>query len=208
MLDEYGGRPMDDASFIERFYPSEAAAADHFETVLRQFCVDESLPREWHRAKGSAGHITFSGGRIAAAINTSYSADARYGFGLYRVGVLSRSVSRAASRPDMLRYVVGAYIRYGDCDGRLKNSKSAHRAFFNMANNYSKVCILVDFLSRLGCTNIRYYTSENTVPTSSFLSFSPSPEVRALTGIRHEMTPQEIKAWNSALKETKRPQLL
>ena len=208
MLDEYESRPMDDASFIERFYPSEAAAADHFEALLREFCAHESLPKDWHRAKGSAGHITFSGSRIAAAINTSYSAYARYGFGSYRVGVVSRSVSRSASRADMLRYVVGSYIRFGDCDGRLNNSKSAHRAFFNMANNHSKVCVLVDFLPRLGCTNIRYYTSENTVPTSSILLFSPSPEVRARTGIRHEMTPQEIKVWNSALKEAKRPHFL
>ena len=208
MLDEYGGRPMNDDSFIESFYPSEAAVADHFETVLREFCADESLPKDWHRIKEAAGHITFSGRRIAASINTSYVADARYGFGLYPVGVLARTVSKCASRADMLRYVVGAYIRYGDCDGRLDNLKSDHRAFFSMANNYFKVCVLENFLSRLGCANICFYTAENSTPSLLFLTFGPSEKVKVLTGIRREITLREMMIRNPDLKEAKRPHYL
>lgn len=212
MLDEYGGRPLDwdSGTFIERFYPAETAEAAQFERLLREFCTDESLPKDWHRTKGSAGHITFSGSRIAAAINTSYSADAGYGYGMYQVGALSRSVSRDASRGDMLRYVTGAYFRFGDYNGRFLNSKSSPRAMFSMANNYSKACVLVDFLSRLGCTNVRCYdtTRAMTVPTQIVLTFSPNDEVRACLGIRREMTQQELQVWSSDLKEAKLPHYL
>jgi len=206
MLDEYGGRPLYDAASIESFYGNEKPAADHFEKVLGEFCAEESLPKDWRRADaGGGGRIEFTGTRIASAINASYTKDARAGFGLYDVGVVSASVRRAASRDDMLRYVAGAYIRYGDPD-HPSGPGADRRAFINVANNYTKLSLLTDFLTRLGCTNLRYYIDDSSAPTGSLLAFTPTPEVKAATGVAREITEAEIKKWNPSLKlQTKLP---
>jgi len=201
MLDEYGGRPLDDAGSIERFYPAETAKADHFEKVLGEVCADESLPKDWLRDKENAGHIHFIGKVIAASINSSYVADSRYGFGGDAVGVLAPSVLRSASKADMLRYIAGAYVRYGD-------DQSAHRAFFSAPNNGGKFCVLTDFLSRLGCDDIRFYDDQAT-PTGGVLTFRPSAEVKAVTGISREITPEELKAlFFNPFKEERLPHFL
>jgi hypothetical protein len=201
MLDEYGGRPLDEAASIESFYPDEAAKADHFEKVLEEFCAEGSLPKDWLRKKESAGHLDFFGRRIAESINGSYVADARYGFGLGKVGVLAPRVLRSASKEEMLRYIAGAYVRRGDY-------QSAHRAFFSAANNEGKFCVLTDFLSRLGCDEIRFYDNHEAeaVPTTCVLTFRPSAEVKTITGIRREVTPEELKAlFSDLLKEQQLP---
>lgn len=201
MLDEYGGRSLEEAAPIESFYPNETAKADHFEKVLGEFCVDEPLPKVWLRTKESAGHIVFFGRRIAESINSSYVADARYGFGGGKVGVLAPSAVRSASKAEMLRYIAGAYVRYGD-------DQSAHRAFFRAANNGGKFCVLTDFLSRLGCDEIRFYDDHEaeTVPTSCVLTFRPSAEVKAITGVLREVAPEELKVlFSDLLKEQELP---
>lgn len=205
MLDEYGGRRLDDPDCIENFYGSEVAAAERFEKVLGEFCTAEGLPKDWHRETDSVGHISFTGERIAAAINTSYFEDKRYGFGLGPVGVLSSKLMRSASRAEMLRYVVGAYKRYGDAHGTFQDVKAAPRAFFSTANNHSKFCVLTDFLSRLGCTHLRFYLDSGGAPSFCLLAFRPSDRVKAATGIRREITREEVRSIDSGAKQTKLP---
>jgi hypothetical protein len=203
LLNEYGGRPLSDPFLVEDFYGSEKAAANRFEKVLREFCADESLPQNWLRVKEKkeqGGGILFGSKEITASINTSYSVSPHGGFLGERVGVLSKSTLRSASRADMLRYVAGAYIRYGDLN-------SAHRALFSMANNYRKMCVVVYFLQRLGCSDIRFYVAD-TIPAGLVLTFSPSAEVKAVTGIRREIRPDELKAlFPFGPKEEKLPHL-
>ncbi|EDY16884.1 hypothetical protein CfE428DRAFT_5513 [Chthoniobacter flavus Ellin428] len=208
MLDEYEGRSLPDPAhsapsdgfLIESFYGSEVAAANHFEKVLREFCVEESLPQNWKRLdekETEGGHIFFGSTEITAAINTSFTADPRDPLH----GVVAAEVLRSATRADMLRYVAGAYVRFGDY-------QSAHRAFFHAANNFSKFCVLTDFLSRLGCRHLRFYddTDAGTAPSILVLTFRPSLKVKAVTGIRRELTAKELKAMDySHLKEKKLP---
>jgi len=145
--------------------------------------------------------ILFGSTEITAAINTSYTVDKRYGFGGQRAGVLAPKVLRSASRADMLRYVAGTYLRFGDY-------QSAHRAFFYAPNNFSKFCVLTDFLPRLGCSNLRFYDDTDTLsaPSVLVLTFRPSPEVEAVTGIRREVTVKELRAMDySHLRAKKLP---
>lgn len=201
---------MESPSFIDRFYPSELAVAHHFEEVLREFCAEESVPTDWHRERSKAGHITFTSRRIAALINSNYSVSVVWGFASERSGTLAPSVLESASRADMLRYVAGSYTRFGDYKGRFKNSKSTLRAFFLSPNSVTKFVLLRDVLVRLGCSNVRLYNDfgSNLVPTTYVLTFSPTAEVKAVTGIRHEISLPELKAMDSHLEKIKRPRVL
>ena len=172
--------------------------------MLREFCVEESLPPHWSITTDKAGHIDFHGERIAASINKSYALT-EHAPG--PTGELKRSVVRSATRADMLLYVTGAYMRYGDTDLWHPKGPNPRRAFFSTANSGSKFRVLKHFLSRLGCTNIRLYDSSEamTIPTQSYLSFSPTDEVKAATGIRREVTREEMKVIGPSLKRTENP---
>lgn len=199
MLDDYMCRPLGRGSFIERFYPGEAAEADRFEKLLGEFCTEESLPAHWRRNKEKEGHITFSGLEIAKAINSNYKA---FDDGFYThssigpAGMLSPAVLKSATEADLLRYVTGCYARCGD-HAFLADSKAPHRAVFSRPNCSRKFELLADVLERLGCSKIRLYHSQELIPTTLVLTFCPSQKVKESTGIRREVSAAEMNKWRS-----------
>jgi len=187
MLDDYMGRLLGRGNFIERFYPSQKVQADRFEQLLNELCAEDHLPKHWQRKKQKEGHITFTGMEIAKAINRNFEA---YDDGFYTrssigpTGRLSSAVFQSASQADLLRYIAGAQTRFGS---------STHQAIFIGANCGNKFELLADVLARLGCSNIRLYCTQELVPTTYILLFSPSLNVQERTGMRHEVTSAEIK---------------
>ena len=168
MLNEYIERRTDGKT-IEKFYGDDLPIIPHFEEVLKQFCREEHLPAEYGPMQG--GDLTSPA--IASAID-------KY----YRNGTLDESVFNGASEEDLLRYVAGAYLRFGD---------EKKRSLFLMYNAPEKMRTVGHVLAKLGCTKIRLYDSGyHLVPTTFVLLFSPSPKVKEKLGIRAEAVPGKI----------------
>lgn len=208
MLSEYQGRTLG-ADEIESFYPSEKDGAAHFEALLREFCDQEQIPKRWRRSKGEVGHVTFSSAKITAMLDAHYMAQGdRFWFvenGRRRPawhGTLKPSVILSASRAEQLRYVRGCHMRSG-------TGAPEWTALFHSANEFRKFALLAEVLRRLGCRNVKVYNdyASGNVPTSYVLTFTPTVEIKALTGIQREVTPAELRKWDG-LKELKTTTLL
>jgi hypothetical protein len=165
MLNEYMSR-FPDGETIEGFYSSERAKAAHFDQVLRQFCKEEKLAPHYERRTLPEGQIVYLSKPIAEAIDIYYA-----------TGSINEAVFTNASDEDLLRYVNGAYFRFGD----------KKRAVLYMPNGGRKMRTVGMVLSRLGCTRVRMYSSRmNMVPTAYVLLFSPTATVKARLGILAE----------------------
>jgi hypothetical protein len=180
MLDEYMGRHIDGKT-VESFGVNEKNVADRFEKVLREYCEEEGLKPDFQKqVDPSAEAIIFTSPVIAASLNNHFTNPRgdEYG-GSY----LDPVVFKDATQADLLRYVEGAYERFGRDKGR---------AVIYMANESGKAEAVGEAMANLGCTRVRIYASVNTSPTSTVLLFSPSPVVRDALDIRSEPAPEQL----------------
>ena len=180
MLNEYMGRNIE-GDYIEGFFPDERSTADYFERLLRKCAVEEGLERRWIRNTGYQGHVTFTGAEIARFINKHYrTKESSF------VSIDPR-VLRTASTDQKLRYIAGAYRRYGDGTG-------SRRAIFSEPNACKRMTLLADVLRSVGCGNVTLYSNAGSgyIPTSYILVFSPTDEVRKRTGIQRELSDKEL----------------
>ena len=72
VLDEYGHRLIDERT-VERFYPYEIFKAAHFESLLKDFCVEEGIEPAVEKEINPQGFITFFSPIVAAKINNYYT---------------------------------------------------------------------------------------------------------------------------------------
>lgn len=200
MLSEYQARTLG-TDRIEMFFPGEESQAAYFEALLREFCEQEQIPKRWHRKKHEAGHLFFHSVRINALLDKDYRELSGWS-SIERKGTVNPALMLAASREDQLRFVRGCYERSG-------TGPPEWSALFGAPNESHKFALLAEVLRRLGCRNVRVYNdyeSGNT-PTSYVLTFTPTAEIKSLTGIRREVTPAELRKWND-LKEQDAKKLL
>jgi len=174
MLGEYVARDTDGIRIEEfdGYYPTETGAAAHFEKLLRAFCAEEGINPTFDKKVGSEGDIIFFSPAIAAVIDRHYTN-----------GTLDESVFDGASDEDLLRYVAGAYLRFGD------DKKRAVIVELNAGRKLHTVGIV---LSRLGCSGVKLYYTTNLVPASCVLVFSPSQRVKKRLGILKELAVSEL----------------
>jgi hypothetical protein len=168
-----------DARTIERFYPSESVVAAHFDKLLPVYCAEEGIAPEFVKKVDADGFISFISPTIANNIRSHYAK-----------GALKESELDGASPHDLLRYLLGAYIRY--------NYKQA--AIISAANSPYKAHNLAVILSNLGCSDVKLYTY-NAVPVSYLVIFSPTEDLRQKLGIHKEISFATLnKAFGDDLK--------
>jgi hypothetical protein len=188
MLSEYMGRDLS-PTHIESFYPHERTQVKRFEQLLNEFAVEEGVAAKWKYVRRLSGHHDFSSEAIAQAINRYYPAQAHpYAIGA-KVGYLTPIAFRVATKADLLRFIKGAYCRYGDRD-------HTRRAILNSANDPEKMFLLANALQKLGCTDVKLFRSKHEVPTSFCLVFTPSPDVVRCAGIRRPLRSEEFSQLN------------
>jgi hypothetical protein len=96
---------------------------------------------------------------------------------------LDCSIFAGASGTDKERFIRGAYIRFGYHDGE---------SIINMANADTKLHTIANILKDLGCRDIVIYMTEDLVPTSVEVAFTPNDHLKQFLGISRIPTEQEL----------------
>jgi hypothetical protein len=175
-FDCYSGEPHPD--LLETFYPSELDLADRFEKLLAAHAQITGLKRDWRRKIGKQGHVNFLSSLWSNALNSFYVRVGKRWPGSSPVernwATLDPAIFVNASREDMLRFLQGAYSRYGS-----KDKSSA----IEMANASFKVETIAGVLKKMACVHVTIFVLP-LLPHGYRVHFDPSPAVRELLGIQ------------------------
>lgn len=165
-FDFYKGTPR--PGFVEQFYPKEAQLAEAYVRLIRALEKESGRRFKVERKLGPQGHIELRSDALAAAINAHYvKVDGR-------TATLDRAALLRAPQAQLLRYLRGAYARYG------RNNTSSLR----MANAPHKIETLGHVLKKLGCADVVIYATKRTIPGVFEVHFRPSPTVRKALPIK------------------------
>ena len=157
---DYGtGEPIPD--LIEYFYPHETNHADRLESLLKSHADMTGLRQDWRKEIGRQGHIYFYSSQWSRIINSFYIKVDR------TTATLDPTVFQQASQSEMLRFIQGVYVRYGNND---------KRSAIRMANAPYKIETIASVLKKLGCSDIVIFVLEY-IPHSYQVHFNPSPIV-------------------------------
>jgi len=172
MLDEYitrfkyrGGEP--EPNLIERFYPGEVKFADRFESLLGTHADLAGLKKDWTRKIGKQGHIGFYSRDWSAMLNSFYIKVNN------TVATLDMKIFTAATENEMLRFLRGAYERFGAED------KSSNILMYNAPFKTETIGLV---LKKLGCRDVAVFWLGG-MPASYQVHFNPSSVVPKNLGI-------------------------
>lgn len=176
----YTGVPMPD--LIERFYPNEIEKADRLEALLGEHAVITGLKKDWRREIGKQGHVWLYSQAWSAIVNSFYVKVEK------KTATLDAGIFDRATQAEMLRFLRGAYARYGSKD---KGSTIL------MANAPYKVTTISLVLKKLGCTAIAIYRTYR-MPNLFQAHFNPSPAVKEFLGIERTvlMPESDLSGWS------------
>jgi len=172
MLDEYFGRfdPYTgrlNPDLIESFYPHEGKQADRLEELLRVHAALTGTDKDWEREIGSQGHIFFHSQYLAKVINSFYVKVEKID------STLNPAIFDHATQEEMLRFLQGAYARFG-----LEDKSSA----IMMVNANYKIETIAMVLKKLGCTDVVIYELRG-LPSQYQVYFNPTSLVKKKLGI-------------------------
>jgi len=188
------GRPLFEllGMMTERFSPRPGGTetfgggdttSDHFEAILREYCDRLGIEADIQNELFPERHLIEIRSPTIALIEEKFFRSPPDGVGpLY----LDKTVFADATDQDLLRYVRGAYLRYG-MDGVTASFAMGGLA---AANKLREVGLV---LSRLGCTDVRLYqTNLNWFGGGFRLLFEPSEIVARAIGAREKMTIEQV----------------
>ena len=171
---------------IESFYPKEMKVVERFEKLLADHADITGLREHWEKETGKQGHVRFMSSALADVINSFYvRIGMRYSVrAVYekRWVTLDPEVFASTAKDNMLRFLQGAYSRFG-----LPDKSSA----IMMANAPYKMETIASVLKKLDCSYVMVYVLPS-IPHRYQIHFSPSLEVRESLGIqRTVLIPEE-----------------
>ena len=173
-------------SLIETFYPKETKVVERFEKLLADHAKITGMRRDWKKEIGKQGHVRFMSEAWADVINSFYvRIETRYSVrAVYEKqwATLDPEIFAGASRRNMLRFLQGAYSRFG-----LPDKSSS----IMMANAPYKMQVIADVLKKLGCSDVTIFVLPS-IPHLYQVHFAPCPVVREGLGIqRTVLFPEE-----------------
>ncbi len=189
-FDCYTGEPH--PGLVEMFYPAELDLADRFEKLLAAHAQITGMKRDWRRKIGKQGHVSFLSSLWANALNSFYVRVGKRWAGSSAVeknwATLDPAIFSNASKEDRLRFLQGAYSRYGS-----KDKSSA----IEMANASFKVETIAGVLKKLACAHVTIFVLP-LLPHGYRVHFDPSPAVRERLGIqRTVLAPKNDNRWGN-----------
>lgn len=175
-FDYYSGKPR--PGMVESFYPHETALAAAYEQLIAAYSKESGERLSHTRKVGPQGHVTLVSDRLATIINSFYVQQAR-------LATLDPKLILGASRTCQLRYLKGAYARYGD----------AGRNAIRMANASMKVETIGRLLKQLGCKRVAVFSTD-TIPTGTMVFFEPGGAAAKALPVTKRLTQAEYqKVW-------------
>ena len=178
-FDYWDGKPR--PNLVESFYPHEGKLAAAYEKLIAAYKKESGAKLTHKRIVGPQGHITIASNTLDKIINGFYVQKDK-------IATLDPKLILGASRACQLRYVKGAYARYGD------QGRNAMR----MANAGMKVETLGLVLKKLGCKKAAVFTTE-TIPTGTMVFFEPGGAIERALPVTKRLSQAEYqKVWEAA----------
>lgn len=166
-FDYITGKPR--PGLVESFYPHEIKLSQRYERLIKAHIKQSGVKLKYTRKVHGQGHISFHSPGLAATINSFYRLEGK-------LATLDHRHLFKASRKNQLRYLKGAYARYGRDASNL----------FAMANATYKVTTIGRLLKKLGCTRVEVYTTR-TLPTGTDVFFVPGKRLARELGITRNL---------------------
>ena len=169
MLGEYLGRhgmlDRPQPGLVEGFYPGEQALAKTFEKLVKAYRKETGLAFDHRFEVEQSGAVRLTSPELADLVNSLYVS--QNGF-----STLDTKLLAGASREQRLRYLEGAYRRFGDGKQNL----------IRMANGRAKVVAIAQVLKDLGCTDVVTHEHDG-FPMSFEVTFTPTKALFERLGI-------------------------
>ena len=159
----YNGKPR--PGFVEHFYPGESKLADVYQKLINDYRQESGAKFSCKRKDD--GHVQFGSAVLAGIINSFYKT-------VDKLATLDIKHLMGADRECRLRYLLGAYRRYG------KDKSNV----ISMANAAHKIETIAAVLKKVGCPSAAQYFTE-TIPTGNYVFFEPSKEISKLLGVEN-----------------------
>jgi hypothetical protein len=104
-FDHWSGKPR--PGHVESFYPHEIKLAAAYEKLIAAYQKESGLRLTYRRKEGPHGHVHLGSDQLSTIINSFYVLK-------NKLATLDRKLILSSSKVCRLRYVTGAYARYGD----------------------------------------------------------------------------------------------